>query len=126
MRTCIKFSFANKIKAIYERSLVSVKALSRSISRLSSALPILPLFYLVIKILLALTFVAKNASVEISLKVGIIQAEPGNIVSRPPGAIDPPSTSTWTEIALENSCLRYIKPDSFSTFNSSRFERSAK
>ena len=45
-----------------ERSLVSVKVEPRSTSRLSSALFILPLFYL-----RALTCVAKNASVEINL-----------------------------------------------------------
>ena len=30
MRTCVKFTFANKIEAIHERSLVSVKAEPRS------------------------------------------------------------------------------------------------
>ena len=44
VRTCVKFTFANKIKAMYERSLVSVKVEPRSTSRLSSALFILPLF----------------------------------------------------------------------------------
>ena len=38
MRTCVKFTFANKIEAMHERSLVSVKIEPRSTSRLSSAL----------------------------------------------------------------------------------------
>ena len=58
MRTCVKFTFANKIEAMHERSLVSLKIEPRLTSRLSSALFILPLFYL-----RALTGVAKNASV---------------------------------------------------------------
>ena len=45
-RTCVKFTFANKIEAMPERSHVSVKVEPRSTSRLSSALFILPLFYL--------------------------------------------------------------------------------
>ena len=46
-RTCVKFSFANKIEAIHEGSLiVSVKVEPRSNSCLSSAFFILPLFYL--------------------------------------------------------------------------------
>ena len=43
---CVKFTFANKIEAIHERSLVSVKVEPRSTSRLSSALFIFPQFYL--------------------------------------------------------------------------------
>ena len=46
VRTCVKFTFANEIEAVYERSLVSVKVEPRSTSRLCSALFILPLFYL--------------------------------------------------------------------------------
>ena len=47
MRTCVKFTFANKIiEAMHERSLVRAKVEPRSTSRLSSALFILPLFYL--------------------------------------------------------------------------------
>ena len=50
VRTCVKFTFANKIEAMYERSLVSVEVEPRSTSCelpcLSSALFILPLFYL--------------------------------------------------------------------------------
>ena len=46
VRTCEKFTFANKIEAMHERSLVSVKVEPRSTSRLSSARFILPLFYL--------------------------------------------------------------------------------
>ena len=45
-RTSVKFTFANKIEAMHERSLVSVKFEPRLISRLSSTLFILPLFYL--------------------------------------------------------------------------------
>ena len=68
MRTCVrayvrKFKFANKIEAIHERSLVSVKVEPRSTCRLNSAVFVLPLFYL-----RALTCVAKNAPVKISLK----------------------------------------------------------
>ena len=44
--TCVKFTFANKIEAVQERSLVSVKVERLSTSCLSSALFILPLFYL--------------------------------------------------------------------------------
>ena len=46
VRTCVKFMFANKIEAIHERSLVSVKVEPRSTSLLSSARFFLPLFYL--------------------------------------------------------------------------------
>ena len=46
VRTCANFTFANKIEAMHESSLVSVKVEPRSTSRLSSALFILPLFYL--------------------------------------------------------------------------------
>ena len=53
---------------MHERSLVSVKVEPRSTSRLSSALFILPLLYLRDYNLRALTYVAKNASVEINLK----------------------------------------------------------
>ena len=42
VRTCVKFTFANKIEAMHERSLVSVKVDPRSTSRLSSALFIWP------------------------------------------------------------------------------------
>ena len=38
MRTCLKFTFANKIEAMHQRSLVSVKVEPRSACRLSSAL----------------------------------------------------------------------------------------
>ena len=68
MRSCVRFKFANKIEAMHERSLVSVKVEPRSTSRLSSALFILPLLYLRDYNLRALTSVAKNASVEINLK----------------------------------------------------------
>ena len=66
MRTCVKFTLTNQIEAMRERSLVSVKVEPRSTSRLSSALFILPLFYLRDYNLRALTCVAKNASVEIN------------------------------------------------------------
>ena len=46
VRTCVKFTFANKIEAMCERSHVSVKVEPRSTSRLFSTLYILPLFYL--------------------------------------------------------------------------------
>ena len=46
MRKCVKFTFANKIEAMRERSLDSVKVEPGSTSRLSSAIFILPLFYL--------------------------------------------------------------------------------
>ena len=59
VRTCVKVTFANKIEAMHERSLVSVKVEHRSTFKLST-------FY-VIKILRALTCVAKFASVEINL-----------------------------------------------------------
>ena len=45
LRTCVKFSFANKIEAMHKRSLVSVKVEPRSTSHLSSALFMSPLFY---------------------------------------------------------------------------------
>ena len=50
MHTCVKFTFANKIEAMHERSLVGLRIEPRSTSRLSSTLFILPLFYYVIKI----------------------------------------------------------------------------
>ena len=43
---CIKFTFANKIEAMHERSLVTVKVEPHSTSSLSSALFILRLLYL--------------------------------------------------------------------------------
>ena len=46
VRTYVKFTFANKIEAIYERSHVNVKVEPRSTSHLFSTLYILPLFYL--------------------------------------------------------------------------------
>ena len=46
VRTCVKFTFANKIEAIYEGSHVNVKVEPRSTSHLFSTLYILPLFYL--------------------------------------------------------------------------------
>ena len=46
VRTCVKFTFATKIEAMHERSLVGVKVEPRPTSRLSSAIFILPLFYL--------------------------------------------------------------------------------
>ena len=46
VRTCVKFKFANKIEAVYERSHVSIKVEPRSTSLLISTLYILPLFYL--------------------------------------------------------------------------------
>ena len=67
VRSCVKFTFANKIEAMHERSLVSVKVEPRSTSRLRSAVFILPLFYLRDYNLRALKCVAKNASVEINL-----------------------------------------------------------
>ena len=42
MRTCVKFKFANKIEATYERLHVNVKVESRSTSRLISTIYILP------------------------------------------------------------------------------------
>ena len=63
----VKFTFANKIEAMYERSHVSAKVESRSTSRLISTIYILPLFYLRDYNLRALTCVAKHASVEINL-----------------------------------------------------------
>ena len=67
MRTRANFTFENKIEAMHERSLVSVKVEPRSTSRLISTLFILPLFHLRDYNLPALTCVAKNASVEIKL-----------------------------------------------------------
>ena len=61
----VKFTIANRIEAMYERSLVSVKEEPRSTSRLISTLYILPPFFYVIKIYVR---VAKNASVEMNLK----------------------------------------------------------
>ena len=66
MRTSVKFTFTNRIEAMYERSKVSVKVEPRSTSRSISTLFILPLFYLRDLSLLALTCGAKNASVEIN------------------------------------------------------------
>ena len=66
--TSVKFTFANRIEAMHERSLVSAKVETFSTSRLSSLLFILPLFYLRDYNLRALTSVAKNASVKINLK----------------------------------------------------------
>ena len=62
VRTC-----ANKVEAMHGRSLVSVKVEPRPISRLSSALFYLASIYLPDKNLPALTWVAKNASVESTL-----------------------------------------------------------
>ena len=70
--TCVKFTVANKIEAMLEWSLVRVKVEPRSTSRLSSALFILPLFYLRDQNLRALTCVVKNASVEINPKWNMI------------------------------------------------------
>ena len=44
VRTCIKFTYANQIEAMHEKSLVSVKVEPRSTCRLSSALFTLRLF----------------------------------------------------------------------------------
>ena len=63
--TCLKFTFANRIEAMHKR-IVNVETFSTSF--LSSALFILPLFYLRNHNLRALTSVAKNASVIINLK----------------------------------------------------------
>ena len=67
VRTCVKFTFAYKREAMYERSHVSIKVEPRSTSRCISTLYILPLFYLRDWNLRALTCVAKNTSVEINL-----------------------------------------------------------
>ena len=75
MRTCVKFTFANKIETMHERSLVSVKFEPRSISRLHSALFTLPLFYLRDSNSREVTCVAKNASVEITLNSLAIGSE---------------------------------------------------
>ena len=45
VRTRVKFTFATKIEAMHERSLVSVKVEPRPTSRLSSAIFILPLLF---------------------------------------------------------------------------------
>ena len=67
MRTCVKFTFANKIEAMYKRTHVSIKVESRSTSLLMSTIYILPLSYLRDLNLLVLKCTAKNASVEINL-----------------------------------------------------------
>ena len=46
VRTCVKFKFANKIEAMYERSHVSVKVETRSTSRLAQHLISCLYFYL--------------------------------------------------------------------------------
>ena len=46
VRTCVKFTFANKIEAMHERLLVSLKVEPRSTSRFSLALYILHIFCL--------------------------------------------------------------------------------
>ena len=66
MGTSVKFTFANKIEEMHERSLVRVKFEPRSTSSLTSALFILTLFYFRDYNLRALTCVVKNASVEIN------------------------------------------------------------
>ena len=68
VRTWAKLPLGNKIEAMYERSLASVKVEPRWTSRLSSALFILHLFYLRDYNLRALTCVAENASVKINFK----------------------------------------------------------
>ena len=45
-RTCVKFAFANKVEAMYERSHVSVKVQPSSTPHLISTFYILPLFHL--------------------------------------------------------------------------------
>ena len=69
VRTCVKFTFAYKREAMYERSHVSIKVEPRSTSRCISTLYIFSLFYLLVRDwnLRALTCVAKNTSVEINL-----------------------------------------------------------
>ena len=64
----VKFTIANRIEAMYERSHVSVKVEPCSTSRFISTLFILPLFCVRDKNLRALMCVAKNALVEINLK----------------------------------------------------------
>ena len=64
-----------KKEAMHERSLVSVKVEPRSTSRLSSALFILPLFYLLDYNFRALTCVVTDEPVEINLK-GFFRASP--------------------------------------------------
>ena len=44
--TCVKFTFANKVEAMHGRLLISIKTECCSASHFSSALFILPLFYL--------------------------------------------------------------------------------
>ena len=46
VRSCVRFTFANKIEAMRERSLLSEKVEPRSTSRIRSAVFTLPLFYL--------------------------------------------------------------------------------
>ena len=46
VRACVKFTSANKIEVMYERSHVSIKVESRSTSRLIATVYILPLSYL--------------------------------------------------------------------------------
>ena len=46
VRTCVKFTFGNKIEAMHETWFANIKVEPRSTSRLSSVLFILPLFYL--------------------------------------------------------------------------------
>ena len=67
VRMRVNSTRVNKIEAMNERSLVSVKVGPRSTSRRSSALFILHLFYLRDWNLRALTCVAKNASMQINL-----------------------------------------------------------
>ena len=57
---------------MYERLHVSVKVEPRSTSRLLSTIYFLPLFYLCVYNLRALTCGAKNASVEIHLKLNSV------------------------------------------------------
>ena len=72
---CVKFTFANKIETMHERSLVSVKFKPHSISRLHSALFTLPLFYLRDSNSRVVTCGDKNASVEIKLNSLAIGSE---------------------------------------------------
>ena len=68
-RVCIKFTFTNKIEAMYVRSHVSVKVEPRTTSRLISTLYILPLFYLRDLNSRVLMCVANNASVDVNLNM---------------------------------------------------------
>ena len=68
MKHTFRVDFQCRVEVIHERLFVSVKVEPRSSSRSSSALLILPVFYLRDWILHALTWVAKNASVETNLK----------------------------------------------------------